>query len=101
MHYMDITNCSVLSYLPNPDLLRFLDLDFNKINSTKGISRCADLRVLGLYSNEVNCISRSSFTGLSQITFLNLAGNFIDVVFDDTFRDLLFLEKLNLQENPW
>ena len=100
VHYAGITDVSLLAQVPNPHLLRVVDFDFNKISSIEEITRFTGLRVLGLYTNLIDGVSRSNFTGLSQLTFLNLPGNNIDAIWEDTFRDLPSLVRLNLDENP-
>ena len=100
MHYTDITDLSILSYIANPQLIHVFDLDHNEISSIEGVNRFTNLRILGLFTNKILNISRSNFTGLGQLTFLNLPGNLIDVIWEDTFRDLPSLKRLNLDVNP-
>ena len=56
--------------------------------------------MLGLFENSITSVHRSNFAGLQELTFLNLPGNSIDMIWEDTFRDLHSLESLNLDVNP-
>ncbi|KAI6647625.1 hypothetical protein LOD99_8699 [Oopsacas minuta] len=100
IHEGGLQDISFLDCLPNPEIFEHLNLDFNQITSIDGLHRFPNLLLLGLFENRISSIRRSNFTGLGQLTFLNLPGNLIDVIWDDTFLDLISLKKLNLDVNP-
>lgn len=80
--------------------LKDLRLSYNFINRiNSNFLNDLDVHSIDLSYNRMQNLSEHSFTNLSNLAYLSLAGNVLDVIGESAFCNLPKLEVLDLQEN--
>lgn len=92
---------SELNYANRSCRLRELRLAYNYVSVIRGefLTTLSELQSVDLSYNRLRNVTARNFYDLEDLVYLNLAGNFIEYIADDAFRNLIRLEILELQEN--
>lgn len=104
--HLNMTWCQIMTVDPDaiaglPELIQ-LDLSNNLINDVPDTLASDNLQTLDLSMNRMTSIRNTTFIGFPEITKINLSGNRFTIPFKkEYFSDNLFLDELDLGDNPW
>jgi Leucine-rich repeat (LRR) protein len=80
-------------------IFELCDCKLTKIEPNSFLELQNSLKTMQLFSNRLQFLKSYFFSGLRELTFLNLKDNQISSIEKETFKDLVKLDKLNLADN--